>query len=502
MPKFQAIVLSLALGYASAQGCFPAYTPGASYSVGAAVSSSVSVITPIAWTVCTVSPTCTTGYVQTGGVTTTTTNNYVCFSPSWCSNIGYAPGTVYEYLAWTKEATTCSGTAAPPPAPVVAAWTGIGCPNAYVAAAQVEPGASVTVVKNGVSLVYTCNAWPTGAHCPQSGYEPGSGTAWEQAWKLEGSCTGTITPTSSPVSSLPNQGGCPVAYSKGATYVAGDLVSKSGMVFQCKTYPMSLFCSQEGYEPLTTAHGEAYKLAWTTLGPCSGTIAPATSSPVTAAAIAAGGGCPQSYVSGGSYSAGSQVSKVTSNTAVVKKYECKQWPESQYCNSATYTPGGQYGSMAWTDLGQCFGTLAPSPTLPCNYLKYTTTGSYTITPTQAWSASTNYAVGDEVRVNNKAFKCKVSGWCTQAAYTPNLGTTGIWTSAWDAVGDCKDNTYSPTAAPTFKPTAVPTAAPTSKPTSAPTCAVCPTIVAGTTTATACCPCTVGSTAGATSGTCS
>ncbi len=102
------IVLSLVMGHASAAGCFPAYSGGGSYSVGSSVSSAISTTTPVVWSSCTVSPTCLTGYVQTGGVTTITTYNFVCKSKDWCNNVGYAPGGTYSDIAWTKEAASCS----------------------------------------------------------------------------------------------------------------------------------------------------------------------------------------------------------------------------------------------------------------------------------------------------------------------------------------------------------------------------------------------------------
>ena len=108
MTKFQPIVLSLVFAYASAVGCFPAYSGGGSYSVGSSVSSAISTTTPVVWSSCTVSPTCLTGYVQTGGVTTITTYNFVCKSKDWCNNSGYAPGGTYSDIAWTKEAASCS----------------------------------------------------------------------------------------------------------------------------------------------------------------------------------------------------------------------------------------------------------------------------------------------------------------------------------------------------------------------------------------------------------
>jgi hypothetical protein len=110
MPRFQAVVVSLAFsfGYASAGGCHPVFTPGAAYSEGNQVSQSITTFTPIVWTACTVSPTCTTGWIQGGGVSTTGTYNYVCISPYWCSNVGYAPGGVYSDLAWKREDAVCS----------------------------------------------------------------------------------------------------------------------------------------------------------------------------------------------------------------------------------------------------------------------------------------------------------------------------------------------------------------------------------------------------------
>ena len=335
----------------------------------------------------------------------------------------------------------------------------MACPDAYVKGAAVAAGASRTVTKDGVKLVYTCAAFPASGWCPLDGYEPGTGLYWQQAWTLQGSCdsTKTFTPTASPVSSLPNQGGCPVAYAIGLSYVAGDLVSKSGMVFKCNPHPMSLFCSSVGYEPLTSEYGDAYKLAWTTVGTCSGTIAPVTASPITAL-VAKTAGCPAVYRSGVAYRGGDLVSKATSDPAVIKKYECKAYPESLYCSSNAYAPGGQYGYMAWTDLGQCIGTLSPTVTLWCNYMNE----KYQLILTKPWSASAGYVEGDEILVGNQAFKCKVPGWCNQAAYAPAL-SGGVWTNAWNAVGTCVDNTHSPSSNPSSNPSVNPSSIPSSKP---------------------------------------
>ena len=108
MLKFLPIVFSLYLGCASSAGCYPAYTSGVTYSKGTAISKIVITTTAIGWTQCTVSPTCTTGWTQTGGITTSSTYNFVCLSDTWCSAVGYEPGGTYSDLAWTKDATACT----------------------------------------------------------------------------------------------------------------------------------------------------------------------------------------------------------------------------------------------------------------------------------------------------------------------------------------------------------------------------------------------------------
>jgi hypothetical protein len=96
--------------------------------------------------------------------------------------------------------------------------------------------------------------------------------------------------------------GCPAAWEASTTYAAGDMVSDDQTIFKCTIYPMSLFCSQDAYKPVSsTSAGGAYTLAWETVGPCLGTIAP------TVAVVKPG--CPNEYVVGTTYVAGSLVSK-------------------------------------------------------------------------------------------------------------------------------------------------------------------------------------------------
>jgi hypothetical protein len=73
------------------------------------------------------------------------------------------------------------GSAVPAPPPTPPLWPGSGCPSAYVIGATVAPGGSVTVTKDGISLVYTCASYPASGWCPLVGYEPGTGIAWQQA---------------------------------------------------------------------------------------------------------------------------------------------------------------------------------------------------------------------------------------------------------------------------------------------------------------------------------
>jgi hypothetical protein len=110
MTNFKASALSLFLiiSSASAAGCYPAYSPGSAYTVGSSVSQSITTTTPLLWTSCAVSAGCPTGWTQTGGVSSTATHNFACISNDWCSNAGFAPGSVYSDIAWTKEATACS----------------------------------------------------------------------------------------------------------------------------------------------------------------------------------------------------------------------------------------------------------------------------------------------------------------------------------------------------------------------------------------------------------
>ena len=66
--------------------------------------------------------------------------------------------------------------------------------------------------------------------------------------------------------------GCPGVWTKGtASYESGDRVSKNGIVFECGGSP---HCSSEGYEPDVDSATEHWKMVWTVIGSCTGTISP------------------------------------------------------------------------------------------------------------------------------------------------------------------------------------------------------------------------------------
>ena len=79
------------------------------------------------------------------------------------------------------------------------------------------------------------------------GFEPGNNDLHSNhAWTRIGTCQGTLTPTASPVyEALQDLGGCPKAYGEGNWveedffYEAGDVVSKNGLVFECREWPFS-----------------------------------------------------------------------------------------------------------------------------------------------------------------------------------------------------------------------------------------------------------------------
>jgi hypothetical protein len=377
----------------------------------------------------------------------------------WCGSDAYKPGdSVHWETAWTLLG-SCEGTIAPTTAPVYVTLADAGgCPPEFDESTTYEAGDKVEM--NGI--IYECKSWPESAHCSRAGFEP-AGEYSKEAWTVLGHCEGTIAPTTAPVYvTLADAGGCPPEFDESATYEAGDKVEVNGLVYECKSFPKSAHCSQNGFEPA----GEYSKEAWTVLGHCDGTIAP-TTSPNFSSLSLVGDGCPKSYDSSTAYEAGDLVSV----NAIV--FECKTWSAGgQYCNSGShFAPGTENGKLGWTLKGRCDGTIAPTaapiaytPVEKCRW--YNGTQAITI---EVWSAAdiSSYVAGTRVRKGTAIYKCKsypFSLWCKTPGYEPEVGEA--WEDSWTRAGDCNGQ-FAPTVSPSASPTSTPSSQPSAQPSSQP-----------------------------------
>mmetsp|Transcript_3382 Transcript_3382/g.6143 ORF Transcript_3382/g.6143 Transcript_3382/m.6143 type:complete len:657 (+) Transcript_3382:92-2062(+) len=457
MFQVKSIVLTAALfGHASATtGCYSTYINGGSYSAGSQVSAT-KVTETTTTTACTVGDTgCDADGYERETTTTSETNNYECTEGAWCSQSAYTPIGIYSGSAWTKESAECVGTATPATASIPTAWTGGGCPKAYSGGTEYDADDVVSVAKTGYSMVYQCAAKPTNQFCGMDGYSPGTDQYWDDAWSELGSCTGTIAPTDSPsFNVLTDEGGCPGEYDAAVEYEEGDKVSKMGLVYQCKSWPQSQHCKQDGYEPGTSIDGGAKKLeywkdAWLVVGYCSGSITP-TTSPVYVS-LPNMGGCPDTWSTKSAADAFEEGDRVSSGGLV---YQCKSWPYSGHCGQAGYEPNVDPATPdawkdAWTAVGYCMGSMGPT-----SAPSFDPANSVGACPDE-WSSGTNtkYEEGDMVSVTvssiplrKVAYKCKAwpfSGHCGQFNPTQFGGDQG-----WTLAGSC-DGSIGPTASPSF-----------------------------------------------------
>ena len=110
--------------------------------------------------------------------------------------------------------------------------------------------------------------------CSMTGFRPGSGQYFSEAWITLGSCAGTLAPTPSPTYvTLDNLGSCPDVYAPSTVYEAGDKVvlvvssnqSVRKIVYECNTWPYSGYCILAAYAPGT----EYGALGWTAKGVCT-----------------------------------------------------------------------------------------------------------------------------------------------------------------------------------------------------------------------------------------
>jgi hypothetical protein len=218
------------------------------------------------------------------------------------------------------------------------------------------------------------------------------------------------------------------------------------VIYKCKAWPYSWYCGQ--LSPLNQNGGV---LGWKMVGECAGTIAP-TSSPLFDPLTVIIAGCPKEYhvVAIEKYVAGDKVSvAVVGSSSYKNVYVCREFPYSGYCSHSGFAPGEQYDYMAWTLLGPCDGTLAPTSApsaytggASCTYTKVVTTtptSTPVVTPVGTWTAGTLYEAGDQVRIGATKFQCKPWPfylWCRMSAYAPTLSEKGLWTEAWTLAGSC------------------------------------------------------------------
>lgn len=102
-----------------------------------------------------------------------------------------------------------------------------------------------------------------------------------------------------------------------------------------KAFPLSNFCGQSGYEPMSDpATPNAWKDAWTVEGYCDDSIdAAPSSSNLDSTTTVIGRPCPNRWSASEEYEAGDRVSvTVTSDPLHQNEYVCKSWPESEHCD--------------------------------------------------------------------------------------------------------------------------------------------------------------------------
>ena len=407
-----------------------------------------------------------------------------------CPQAGYEPGEGTAFAdAWTVVG-TCEGTIGPTSSPSFDALELVGgCPDEWeVKAEGYEEGDIVSALGDGENkLVFECGGYPQTGHCGQAGYEPGIEdiqgvpAPWKGVWTVVGYCSGSIGPTSSPTfDELEDIGsGCPGEWEGGTNtaYEEGDMVSVEvsdspprSIVYKCKAWPYSGFCGQ--LSPTVFGGDQGWKL----FGSCLGSVGP-TSSPTFDKLDVDTDGCPQEWsASTKDYEAGELVSYTVSKVPERKiVYKCRDWPNSGYCNQGSgFEPTTQYASMAWTLIGACSGTLAPttSPTKytgTCEYVKKVVTQTTesctngqtgckcngasppvcqrevdvtTPTPTpvdNGWQSGKDYVAGDVIRIGLDRYECREWPnylWCRQSAYNPATAPQATWSQAWTTDGQC------------------------------------------------------------------
>jgi len=294
--------------------------------------------------------------------------------------------------------------------------------------------------------VYECREAPLNQFCGMEGFKP-DGTNAGEVWTALGSCTGTIAPTTAPSFDAAADLGCPEAYEVGTDYQEEDYVavtsegSSRGVVYKCREAPLNQFCGT--FQP-DSVHGQD---AWEVVGMCSGTVAPTAAPSFDAASDA---GCPEAYQVGTEYDAADSVSVTADGSSRGVVYTCKEAPLNRFCGREGYQPDGTHGGDAWTLVGFCSGTVAPTASPIFEALE--DLGGCP----EEWEEGgiDKYEEGDQASVGQLVFTC--AGWpysahCGRIGYQPlTEGNGDAWMEAWTIAGHCS-GTITPTASPSFDP---------------------------------------------------
>ena len=307
-----------------------------------------------------------------------------------------------------------------------------GCNAEYYSGKVYDEGDRVS--KDGIT--YQCMSPPVSLHCSQAGYEPDVGTAWERAWSVIGTCTGTITPTSSPNVEYPLLvGPCYDKWDNGETYEQGDKVSvtvstdpERKVSYLCKGWPWSLYC--EMYKPNEFGGTQG----WDLIGLCDGTGAPSTSPVFVNLKETVPTGCPLEWSSfTTNYEADDKVTLTVSTNPERKiVYKCRDWPNTGYCNQAGFKPDTKFGHMAWAKVGYCEGSIAPTPSptpymgnaddpYACTYKKNIKSTSETVSCTHGSTDCTCQNIPSTVSCSCATYGCSNYGITDCSQSTP-LGT--------------------------------------------------------------------------------
>jgi len=156
--------------------------------------------------------------------------------------------------AFSSGAIACSSAADPEVAIVEQALSCTGLPAWSVRSFQ----AGERVASAGKA--YECKPFPFTGWCGLApAYEPGVGSAWQDAWVEVGGCDGA--PDASDCSAISD-------WTLGKQYPGGSRVESGGNIYECKPWPFSGWCGiGSAYEP---GVGIAWQDAWTLVGPCGG----------------------------------------------------------------------------------------------------------------------------------------------------------------------------------------------------------------------------------------